>query len=200
MRWRDYRRDVYKKHVRVKSQEINPARMPAGVQLDERISRERAKHKHIQTMEGQPQHERAIAVKRERGYTPGAPVEDAHKKKRKLVQKNGDVVKALAKQSRSEAMKKIAGIIPDILLGHTVETLVKGRAHLSVILLSMVNKQFRTALNGDLQLWYRLYLTWRGPIHATQPGPIRTPRGLVTLHPTIPRSLPNFRDLSPSIG
>lgn len=145
-------------------------------------------------MEGHAQNARAITVKRERGYMPGAPVEDTRKKKRKTAPKSWDPAK-----SRSDAMRKLAGIIPDILLGHTLDTLVRTRSPLSVILLSMVNKQFHQALNGDIRLWYRLYLTWRGPIHATQPGPIRTGRGLVTLHPTVPRSLPNFRDLSPSL-
>lgn len=162
-------------------------------------------------MEGQTQRARTLqTVKRELGYVPGAPVAQEQSKKKRRTDAGSTKTPSQAEQARlllldkqknsRAALQRLAGIIPDILLEHAVESLVKGRAVMSVILMSMVNKQFHQCLSGDIRLWYRLYLTWRGPIQPTQPGPIRTGRGMVTLHPTIPRSLPNFRDLSPSIA
>lgn len=156
-------------------------------------------------MEGQAQGARtAVAEKRELGYTPGAKVQNEHgekpSKKRKGMSWQAQVLLVAKKKRTQEALAALAGVIPDILLEHAVEALVKGRAPLSVILLSMVNRQFHQYLGNDIRTWYRLYLSWRGPAQPTQPGPIRTARGLVTLHPTIPRSLPNFRNLNPSLS
>ena len=157
-------------------------------------------------MEGQMLSARSLTVKRERGYTPGAPVteQELRKKKRPKVPQKTLACKPSSapssKQSRAAALQRLSGVIPDIMLGHVLEWLIKGRCQLSVILLSMVNHQLHRALQEDTKTWYRLYLTWRGPVHPTMPGPIKTARGMVTLHPTIPRTLPNFRDLSPSIA
>jgi hypothetical protein len=62
----------------------------------------------------------------------------------------------------------------------------------------MVNRHFRDTVNKNLQLWYRLYLEWRGPVE-NNTREYRTPRGVVRLRPTVPISVPNFRIKAPPL-
>ena len=70
------------------------------------------------------------------------------------------------------------------------------KAGLSVIKLSMVNRALRQGVSENLQVWHKLYLEWRGPINPVSQG-IRTPRGIVRLRPTLPTTVPNFRNKTP---
>jgi dynein heavy chain len=54
-------------------------------------------------------------------------------------------------------------------------------------------------VKANLNIWYRLYLHWRGPVRSTGTKEIRTPRGVVYLRPTIPVSVPNFRIKTPPL-
>lgn len=71
-------------------------------------------------------------------------------------------------------------------------------AGLSVIKLSMVSRVFREGVNQNLPVWYQLYIQWRGPVRSETTN-IRTSRGLVSLRPTIPVSVPNFRIKTPPL-
>jgi hypothetical protein len=78
---------------------------------------------------------------------------------------------------------------------YIVDLLVDGRAALSVIMLGMVNKEFSQEIQNNMAIWYKMYRQWRGPTKDQPSSVMRTGRGMVTLLPTIPRTLPNFRDL-----
>jgi hypothetical protein len=100
----------------------------------------------------------------------------------------------------------------DIIVMH----LARDRASLPIMLLSMVNRAFRSEVQGNVKAWHMLYLHWRG--HISSKGPQEDPRAppltvnalyrvptgrtgvLVKMNPSIPRTLPNFRDKIPSIG
>lgn len=83
----------------------------------------------------------------------------------------------------------------DKILTYILDTQAGG---LSVIKLSMVNRDLRHGVSENLAIWYRLYLQWRGPIR-DRTVPIATPRGVVRLRPTVPLSVPNFRIKTPPI-
>lgn len=124
------------------------------------------------------------------GYVPGGPVtlENASSGK-KRARTNGE----------EEKQTKLKGYFPHFppdLLEKMIDPLVEGRVPMSVIMLSMVNKQCHQAISGNLEVWHKLYKQWRGPIRMTETGPVRTAMGggTVNLFPTVPRSLPNFRD------
>lgn len=68
---------------------------------------------------------------------------------------------------------------------------------LGVIKLSLTSRQNRKSVEANLDVWYQLYLHWRGPIRTSRT--YRTPRGMVTLRPTYPTSVPNFRPKAPPI-
>ena len=96
-------------------------------------------------MEGISQGERK-KVASIHGYTPGAPVEP--KKKRK-----SDVLVMTTKEQGKR--KGFFLDFPPDLLVKMIEPLVESKAPMSVILLSMVNKQCHQAISGDLRAWYQ---------------------------------------------
>jgi hypothetical protein len=120
------------------------------------------------------------ASKRE--YTPGAPVDERRKGKRARILKH----------------RPPSPDLPSELLDKILACMVESRSGLSVIKLGMVNRYFRQAVGQNLRVWYQLYLHWRGPI---DPAPavrtVRTPRGLLRLRPTLPSTVPNFRNKAP---
>lgn len=78
-----------------------------------------------------------------------------------------------------------------------IQILATNRDNESIIILSMVNRALRRQINSDAQMWYKMYLQWRGLLQTrtyTKPG-VKT----VCLVPTMPRTLPNFRPRSLSI-
>jgi hypothetical protein len=117
-----------------------------------------------------------------RGYTPGALVDERRKGKRAKILRE----------------RQPFGHLPLELLDKILSCMVESRSGLSVIKLSMVNRYFRQAVSQNLKIWYQLYLHWRGPVH---PAPavrtVQTPRGLLRLRPTLPTTVPNFRNKAP---
>lgn len=87
--------------------------------------------------------------------------------------------------------------LPQETLHHILEVLVKNRAGLSIILLSMTSRELKSHVLGDLEIWRGLYMHWRGPMRPSRTYNSR--RGMVTLLPTYPTSLPNFRPKAPPI-
>jgi hypothetical protein len=83
------------------------------------------------------------------------------------------------------------GCPPDV-AGKIAMYLAESRSGTSVMLLSMVNKTFRAEIAGNVELWYKLYLHWRGVPRTPSNGMMKA-RGYVDLNPTVPRTLPNFR-------
>jgi hypothetical protein len=117
-----------------------------------------------------------------RGYTPGAQVDDRRKGKR---------AKTLTRRPPSLDL-------PSELLDKILSYMVESRSGLSVIKLGMVNRYFREAVGQNLKIWYQLYLHWRGPINPDQRvRTVQTPRGVVRLRPTLPTTVPNFRNKAP---
>lgn len=122
------------------------------------------------------------AASRKRGYVPGEPVS----------RRDG---KRLKRREWSGAFPDIPYDVLDRILTCILETQVGG---LTVIKLSMVNRCFRQGVSENLAVWYRLYLQWRGPIRERTTH-VRTPRGLVRLRPTVPVTVPNFRNKTPPL-
>jgi hypothetical protein len=113
--------------------------------------------------------------RRKRSYTPGRRVENLSKRRCQGSQDG----------------------LPFDLLDHILQRMVDGRAALSIIKLSMVNRAFRQGVNANLKIWHQLYLHWRGPIQRDVTRQINTPRGIVRLRPTLPTTVPNFRHKTP---
>jgi hypothetical protein len=63
--------------------------------------------------------------------------------------------------------------------------LVDGKAACSVMMMSMVDRALRTAVNDNVGVWSKLYGHWRGPLTYQSRVGVQLP--------TIPRILPNFR-------
>jgi hypothetical protein len=157
--------------------------------------------------EGEAQGNRSnLKTRKSLGYNPGEPVEDtpeqqSDKKKRKT-QSKGTSLDRTAKKGKHKASLTntgLANLMEDLLDKYILEPLINARAVKSVIMLSMVNKACHQAISTNSQAWFRMYTQWRGPI-APPPTHIRTPRGLIVRMPTIPRNLPNFRDIGVSIS
>jgi hypothetical protein len=121
--------------------------------------------------------------KRKISYTPGAPVVVAKKKKAWDAKRHPPVT----------CVNMPA--LHDLLCDTVADTLSRNRLPYQVAMLSMVNRQFRDRITGNFQIWYRLYMQWKGPTRATTSGPVKTARGSLLLYPTIPRALPHFRDI-----
>lgn len=127
-------------------------------------------------------------------YTPGAPIHQPLKRQRKVSQKKTGPWTT----------------IPDEILDKILMLLANDRQALSVMLMSMVNRNFRREVQGNLRVWHSLYLHWRGHISSLQTAQggqvpltrmIRSPQGqILKLNPSVPRSLPNFQCKPPSIG
>lgn len=81
--------------------------------------------------------------------------------------------------------------LPSEVVEKIVRYMVASRSTLGIVLLSMTSRQCRQEIGSDLHAWYRMYMYWRGPLR--QPRTYRTQRGMVTLQPTFPHTLPNFR-------
>ena len=135
---------------------------------------------------------------RTRAYTPGArvvpeegkgkAVSEPQPKKRR---------KAVIKRSMTERAT-FPGCCTDV-LEPILRIMVQRHEGLSVIKLSMVNKWFHQEISQNVEVWRELYLQWRGPLSAIPRPPVH---GLHVgrLRPTIPRSLPNFREKPPRIA
>jgi len=87
--------------------------------------------------------------------------------------------------------------LPSEVVEKIVQYMVIARNGLGVVLLSMTSRQYRQEVTTNLEAWYRLYLHWRGPVR--QQRTYRTRNGVVTLQPTYPHTLPNFRTKPPCI-
>jgi hypothetical protein len=115
--------------------------------------------------------------KRPLGYVPGSKVMEASKRRR-----------------RPCKIPELPAEVIDKILAHLVER----RAGGSVVILSMVNRAFHEHISKDAQLWYKLYLHWRGPVQRPSPE-LQRPYGvanaarMVPLLPSTPRTVPNFR-------
>lgn len=92
---------------------------------------------------------------------------------------------------RSRTVVAFSGL-PTEVLDKILQCMVSSRDSLSIIKLSMVNRQFRQEIAENLAVWHRLYLFWRGIVRPTS-RLTQTPRGMVLLRPTFPTSVPNFR-------
>jgi hypothetical protein len=137
-----------------------------------------------------------------RSYTPGAPVG----------LEGTTTTTATAMRRRGGKRKTAANYasLPQEVFDKILGALVSDRKPLSVMLLSMVNREFRRAVDSNLKAWHQLYLLWRGHMLKPMPksmgmeGVARTivgkKGGLVRLVPTIPRSVPNFRDKHPPLA
>ncbi len=130
------------------------------------------------------------SAQKQRQYTPGARVvasEPPPKKRRRAV-------RTLARRERGTFHGCCSDVLQPILL-----IMVQRHEGLSVIKLSMVNKWFHQEIKQNVEVWRQLYLQWRGPLSAIERPPTH---GLHVgrLRPTIPRSLPNFRDKPPRIA
>ena len=134
------------------------------------------------------------------GYIPGQPIPPT----------------VTVKRQRKSTRKKTVpwALLPDETLEKIVIHLANDRQGLSVMLLSMVNRNFRQEVQGNLKVWHMLYLHWRGHLSSQQQGMredqegqvplariIRYPQGTtLKLNPSVPRSVPNFRPKPPSLG
>jgi hypothetical protein len=119
------------------------------------------------------QEESLVLRKRQLSYAPGGRVEGSRGSK------------------RSRTVVAFHGL-PSEVLDKILLCMVDSRSPLSVIKLSMVNRQFRREIAENLAVWHRLYLHWRGVIRPVS-RLTQTPRGLVLLRPTFPVSVPNFQ-------
>ena len=90
--------------------------------------------------------------------------------------------------------------LPTEVLDKILEYMVTSRAPLSVVKLSMVNREFRAGVAANLDVWYNLYLFWRGIPRNSTNTIARTGRGLIMLRPTYPMSLPNFQMKTPPVS
>jgi hypothetical protein len=87
--------------------------------------------------------------------------------------------------------------LPNEVVDKILQCMVDSRSALAVIKLSMTSHQNRRDIEANLNVWYRLYLYWRGPVR--QSRTYRTRNGVVTLRPTFPVTLPNFRTKPPPL-
>jgi|LauGreDrversion4_2_1035121.scaffolds.fasta_scaffold108555_2 hypothetical protein len=132
------------------------------------------------------------------GYVPGGPDGSTAKKRQRTLK-------------RRTPWRDLPPDAVDLI----VMNLAKDRACLSIMLLSMVSRPLRAEVQGNVKAWHMLYLHWRGHISSqTAPGDTRAPvflpvnrlyrgpmgRTVVKMTPTIPRTLPNFREKIPSLG
>lgn len=120
-------------------------------------------------------------------YMPGARVqeeEEPPKKRRKTPPR--------------QAKGAFPGCCTDV-LERILKIMVQRHEGLSVIKLSMVNKWFHQEISQNVEVWRELYTHWRGPL--TKPTRLDiNGNPLARLRPSIPRSLPNFRDKPPRIS
>lgn len=135
-----------------------------------------------------------------RSYTPGAQVG--------LEETTTTVTTMRRKGGRRKTAANYASL-PQEVFDKILGALVSDRKPLSVMLLSMVNHEFRRAVDSNLKAWHQLYLLWRGHMRAMSVAPgteklmstiVGKKGGLVRLVPTIPRSVPNFRDKHPPLA
>lgn len=116
----------------------------------------------------------SVPRKRNLSYTPG-----------------GRTAERPRASKRSRTVVAFRGL-PTEVLDKILHCMVSSRDSLSIIKLSMVNRQFRQEIAENLPVWHRLYLYWRGVVRPTS-RLTQTPRGMVLLRPTFPTSVPNFR-------
>jgi len=120
----------------------------------------------------------SATVARKRSYIPGGPVSRGKRTSRHRPLSYHDLP--------ADILDKIIGFM------------VGSHTALSVIKLSMVNRHLRSTINANLDMWYRLYLQWRGPVGNSM-REYSTPRGIIRLRPTVPISVPNFRIKTPPL-
>lgn len=88
--------------------------------------------------------------------------------------------------------------LPQEVLEKVLSSMVDQRMALTLIKLAMTCSQMRREINGNPDLWYRLYRHWRGPV---RPSRTHHPnQQIVSLRPTYPLSLPNYRMKPPPIS
>lgn len=82
--------------------------------------------------------------------------------------------------------------MPLEVLEKVLSSMVDQRMGLGIMKLSMTCRQIRREVQGNLDIWYRLYRHWRGPV---RPAPTQHPTmgRVVSLRPTYPLSLPNYQ-------
>jgi hypothetical protein len=133
---------------------------------------------------------------RARSYNPGSRVVSSKEAK--------DVIKGPAKKKARRASRsedKVFPGVPSDVLEKILLYMVDERASLSVVKLSMVSRVFRSEINANIKIWYKMYLHWRGPIVQRPRPTIQGLRGgVVSLRPTIPYTVPNFKDKRPSLS
>lgn len=132
------------------------------------------------------------------GYVPGGPA-----KRPCVTGKDKPMRTNQSNDNKLVTAKKKHKAVPDLpseCIHHIALHLVKAKQDHAVIIMSMVNKQYWQTVGNDAQLWYEMYTHWRGPLAPAAAKPSLTGRGWVRLMPSIPRSLPNFRDLGLSIA
>lgn len=87
--------------------------------------------------------------------------------------------------------------LPQEVLENVLSSMVDQRMALVIIKLSMTCRQMHKDIQGNHDLWYRLYRHWRGPV---RPSRTHNPnQNIVSLRPTYPLSLPNYRMKPPPI-
>lgn len=131
---------------------------------------------------------------RARSYTPGAKVMDPNSppKKQKRSQTQNQ------KKSKTKSNQKYTcPALPSDVLEKILLFMVDDHALLSVVKLSMVSKRINQEISNNLSIWYKMYLYWRGPTTNQTRTFSATRGGVVSLRPTLPRSVPNFRDKTP---
>jgi hypothetical protein len=131
---------------------------------------------------------------RARSYTPGAKVVNStlpEKRQKRSKTQNQKKLKAKSNQNFTYSA------LPSDVLEKILLFMVEDHALLSVVKLSMVSKRMNQEISNNLVIWYKMYLHWRGPITNQTRSISATRGGVVSLRPTIPRSLPNFRDKTP---
>ena len=87
--------------------------------------------------------------------------------------------------------------LPLEVLENVFSSMVDQRMALALIKLSLTCRQMHKDIHSNLDLWYRLYRHWRGPV---RPSRTHHPnQQIVSLRPTYPLSLPNYRMKPPPI-
>ena len=114
------------------------------------------------------------------------------------------VVDPTDRGSKRKRERECAPVLPPEVLDKILECLVDLRAGDCVVLMGMVNRALRQQVQASTQMWYRLYLQWRGPLARSDPQGVRRVYGvplslstgrpvMVPLVPTTPRTVPNFK-------
>jgi hypothetical protein len=126
------------------------------------------------------------------GYVPGAQV-------------NAKRPRTLRAKKERTTQGRTWGDLPVEIIDNILMILAEDRSNrfwssMALMRMCMVNRSWRETVQNNLKAWYLLYRHWRGPVtDKANELTLQRGRGLVVrLNPTIPRSLPNFKDKLPS--